>query len=202
MENGELKILIFFIPFLLFASVKEEIIKFYKSHYPTIEIEKIISNKPFPKHYKKIDFKLVNCKLPSSTLIIDGKYYFYKIKATIKVFIARKVIRVNETIKPNVIEKSVNFKSFYSKPLTYISEDLIASKIISKNSIINESNTRIKPLILKDENVKVIIKSNNIEIYSTAKALQDGNIGDIIKIEINNKIFKAKVVDAGVVNIE
>jgi len=197
-----LRFLIFFIPFFLFASVKEEIIKFYKSHYPTIEIEKITSNKPFPKHYKKIDFKLANYKLPSSTLIIDGKYYFYTINAKIKVFVARKVIRVNETIKPNVIEKSINFRSFYSKPLTHIPNNLIASKIISKNGIINESNTRIKPLILKDENIKVIIKSNNIEIYSTAKALQDGNIGDIIRIEINNKIFKAKVVDEGIVNIE
>ena len=75
------KLIIFLFPLLLFASVKEEIIKFYKSHYPTIKIIKISSNKPFPKHYKKIDFKLANYKMPSSTLIIDGKYYFYKIKA-------------------------------------------------------------------------------------------------------------------------
>ena len=200
MKNG--KLFIIFFPFLLFASVKEEIIKFYKSHYPTIEIEKISSNKPFPKHYKKIDFKLANYKLPSSTLIIDGKYYFYKIKAKIKVFRAQNVIHVNEAIKPSVVQKFIQFKSFYSKPLTKINDDLIASKIISKNSVINESNTRIRPLILKGENVKVVVKSNNIEMYSNAIALQDGNIGDIITIEMNKKRFKAKIIGKNTVSIK
>ncbi|GAB6073446.1 flagellar basal body P-ring formation chaperone FlgA [Nautilia lithotrophica] len=187
------KLFIIFFPFFLFASVNEEIIKFYKKHYPSIEIFSIKTNKPFPKHYKKIDFKLANYKLPSSTLIIDGKYYFYTINAKIKVFIAQKVIRVNELIKPNVIEKSINFRSFYSKPLTNIPDNLIASKIISKNAVINESNTKIKPLILKGESVSVIFKDENIEIYSKGTALNDANINEMIKVKINSKTYTGKV---------
>ena len=194
MENVELKILIFFIPLFLFASIKQEIINFYKSHYPTIEIEKITSNKPFPRKYKNIDFKLANYKLPSSTLIIDGKYYFYRIKAKIKVYTANRVIKVNELILPNVSLKTITFKNFYSKPLIKIAPNLVASKIISKNTVINESNTKIRPLILKGENVNVIFKNHNIEIFAKGKALNDGNLNDIINIQINNKIYTGKVV--------
>ena len=201
MKNGKL-IIIFFIPFFLFASVKEEIIKFYKSHYPTIEIEKITSNKPFPKQYKNIDFKLVNYKLPSSTLIIDGKYYFYKIKAKIKVFTAQKIIKVNELIKPNVIFKYVEFKRFYSTPLTTLSDNLVASKVISKNSVIYETDTKIRPLILKGEYVNVIFKNSNIEIYAKGKALNEGNLDDIISVQINNKIYSGKVAKNGTVIIK
>jgi flagella basal body P-ring formation protein FlgA len=190
------------IPLFLFASVKKEIIKFYKSHYPTIEIEKIISNKPFPKKYKNIDFKLANYKMPSSTLIIDGKYYFYRIKAKIKVYTADKVIRVNELILPNVSLKSINFRNFYSTPLIKIAPNLVASKIISKGAVINKSNTKIRPLILKGENVNVIFEDPNIEIFAKGKALSDGNLNDIIKVQINNKIYTGKVVGNGNVLIQ
>jgi flagella basal body P-ring formation protein FlgA len=181
------------LPLFLFASVKQEIINFYKSHYPTIQIEKITSNKPFPKKYRHIDFKLADYKLPSSTLIIDGKYYFYNIKAFIKVYVAVNVIRVNQYILPNVEQKTIKFRNFYSPPLTEISPDLIASKIISKNSVINKSNTKIRPAILSGEQVNVIFEDKNIEIYAKGTARHDANIGDMEKVEINGKIYEGKV---------
>jgi len=103
---------------------------------------------------------------------------------------------------PYVVKKIVKFRYFYSKPLGKISPNLIASKIISKNSVINESNTKIAPAVLRGERVSVLIKSKNITISSSAKALRDGNIGDIIPIEMNRKIFNAKVTDKGVVTLE
>ncbi|WP_456480226.1 flagellar basal body P-ring formation chaperone FlgA [Nautilia sp.] len=184
-----MRIIVFFIPLFLFASVKKEIINFYKKHYPAIKIEKITSNRPFPEKYKHISFKLANYKLPSSTLIIDGKYYFYTIKAKIKVFTARKIIRVNEPIKPNVTLKLINFRTFYSKPLDKIPENLIASKIISKNSVINESNTKIRPLILKGETVNVVFENKNIEIFSKGEALNDANANETVKVKINAKTY-------------
>ena len=184
-----MKKILLLIPFFLYANVKNEIIKFYKSHYPTIQIITIKSNKPFPKHYKKISFKLANYKMPSSTLIIDNKYYFYKIKAKIAVFIADKIIYVNEPIKPNATQKLINFRNFYAPPITKIDDNLIASKIISKNSVITKNDVRIKPLILKGEEVSVIFEDKNIEIYSKGKALNDANCGDIVKVKIKSNIY-------------
>ena len=188
-----------FFPIFLFASINEEIINFYKRYYPTIEIKSIKFNKTPPKNYKKIDFKFVNYKLPSSSILIDGKYYYFRIDATIKVFIANKVIKVNEFIKPNVSLKSIKFKTFYSKPLTKIEDKLVASKIISKNSIINESNTKIKPTILKNEKVTVIFKNNSIEIYTSGVALNDANENEKVLVKVNNKTFKGIVKNAKVI---
>ena len=188
-----MKKLILLFPLFLFASVKEEIIKFYKSHYPTIKIIKISSDKPFPKHYKKIDFKLANYKMPSSTIKIDGKYYFYKIKAKIKVYIANRVIKINEPILGNAVFKYVNFRNFYSNPIYKLSSDLVASKIISKKAVINESNTKIKPAVISGENVNVIFQNNAIEVYAKGEALNEANIGDIVKVKINGKVYEGKV---------
>jgi len=182
-----------FFPIFLFASINEEIIKFYKNHYPTIEIKSIKFNKTPPKKYKKIDFKFVNYKLPFSNILIDGKYYYFRIDAIIKVFIANRVIKINEFIKPNVSLKDVKFKTFYSKPLAKIEDNLVASKIISKNSIINESNTKIKPAILKNEKVTVIFKNNSIEIYTSGIALNDANENEKILVKVNNKTFEGIV---------
>ena len=182
-----------FFPIFLFASINEEIIKFYKNHYPTIEIKSIKFNKTPPKKYKKIDFKFVNYKLPFSNILIDGKYYYFRIDAIIKVFIANRVIKINEFIKPNVSLKDEKFKTFYSKPLAKIEDNLVASKIISKNSIINESNTKIKPAILKNEKVTVIFKNNSIEIYTSGIALNDANENEKILVKVNNKTFEGIV---------
>jgi flagella basal body P-ring formation protein FlgA len=201
MKSKKFLISIFF-PLFLFASVKEEIINFYKRYYPTIEIISVKSNKPFPKHYKKIDFKLANYKIPSSTLIIDGKYYFYTINAKIKVFVSQRVIHVNERIKPNVILKTVPFRSFYSKPLDKIPDNLIASKIISKNAVINESNTKIKPLILKDSTVNVVFENTNIEIYAKGTALNDANANEPVRVKINAKTYTGTANENGEVVIK
>jgi flagella basal body P-ring formation protein FlgA len=187
--KSEKFLILIFLPLFLFASVKDEIINFYKKHYPAIEITSVKSNRPFPKHYKKTDFKLANYKLPSSTLIIDGKYYFYTIEANIGVWTATDVIRVNMPVLGNAVFKKIKFRTFYSKPLAKINSKLVASKIISKNAVINESNTKIRPLILRGQSVSVLFKDKNIEIYSKGTALNDANSGESVKVKISSKTY-------------
>ena len=156
-----------------------------------------------PKKYKTIKF-LFTPKNPYGNIKIDNKFYYIKINAKLPVFIATTIIKQNSPILENinVIKKEINFKRFYSKPLDKIKKDLIASKIISKNSIITTLNTKKAPLVLRGENVNVTIKSKNITITTTAKALKDGNIGDIINIEINRKIYKAIVINKNQVELK
>jgi flagella basal body P-ring formation protein FlgA len=191
MKNGKLFFLIF--PLLLFADAKQQLINFYKKYYPNIKIISIYTKKPFPKKYKKISFKLANPKSQSGNLIIDKKYYFYRINAKLKVLVANKVIKKNEEIFPNITQKEINFRNFYSPPLLKIKKNLIASKVISKNAVITKENTRVKPDILKNDTVNVIFKGNGIEIYSKGKALNDANQNDKIKVEINHKIYEGIV---------
>lgn len=196
------KWLLSILPFLLFADVKEKLTQFYKKHYPNIEIISIYTQKPFPKKYKTISFRLANPKSQSGNLIIDGKYYFYRINAKLKVYITNKVIKKNELIFPNVSKKEVKFRHFYSPPLIKINKNLIASKVISKNAVITKDNTRIKPAILKGDSVRVIFKGNGIEIYSKGKALNDANKGERIKVKIKNRIYDGIVNKNQIVEIK
>ena len=90
---------------------------------------------------------------------------------------------------------------FYS-PLVKDVKNLVATKIISKNEPITKNNSKPAPDIFKNQNVEVIINSNAIEIISSAIALENGNIGEFIKIKLNGKILNAKVIKKGVVEIE
>ncbi len=186
-------LLIFSFIFLYSNDIKNEIEKFYKKHYKTIIIEKITSNKPLPKKYSYVDFRLANYKLPSITLKIDKKYYFFKIKAKIGVFKATKTIYKNDYIKPNVIFRYIPFKHIYYPPLTKINDNLIATKIISKNNIITKNNSTIRPTILKGDNVNVLFTGENIEVYTQGVALNSANENEQIKVKIGSKIFKGIV---------
>lgn len=192
------KWIIIFLPFLLFASVKQKIISFYKKIYPEIIIKKIQITPPPPKKYK--NFKILfSPKTTSGNIKIDNQYYYVRIKAKIPVFVANSVIKTNQPIYNNVIKKIIPFKYFYSKPLFKITKNLVASNIISKNSVITKSNTKIAPDVFRDETITVLIISKDITIYAKAKALQDGYIGDIINIKFRKKIQKAKIIKKGTV---
>lgn len=191
--------LLFLFPLFLLADINKEIINFYKQYYPEIKIKKITIRPAPPKHYKKIKF-LLSPKRNFGNIQIDGKFYYLKIKAFIPVCITEHIIKTNQTIKCKF--KTIPFKNFYSKPLTNINSNIVASKIIAKNSIITQSNTKLKPDVFKNSSVSVIIKSKNITISAQAKALEDGYKGENIKILINKKIKTAKIIDKGVVEIK
>jgi len=196
-----MKISILFLPLFLLASINQEIISFYKKFYPKIIIKNIKIIPTPPKKYKT--FKIfINPKLTSGNIKINGKYFYVRIKALIPVFVTTELIKPNEKIKNKVILKEIPFRNFYAKPLYNIPSSLVASKIISKNAIINSLNTKKMPFVIKNSQVSVLIKSKDITITFFAKALQDGYKGDIINIIFKNKIKKAKVIKKGVVEIE
>ena len=197
----KLKIIIIFFPLFLFASINNKIISFYKKIYPQIEIKMIKLTPTPPKRYKNLKI-LINPKLTSGNIKIDGKYFYVKIKALMPVFVTTQIIRPNETIKNKVILKKISFRNFYAKPLRDINSSLVASKIISKNAIITNLNTKKMPLVTKNSTITVVIKSKSITITSFAKALEDGYKGDIINILFRKKIRKAKIIAKGEVEIE
>ncbi len=190
---------LFLIPLFLFADIKKEIISFYKKHYPNIEIQNIQIKPTPPKKYHFLKI-LLSPKRSFGNIKIDNKFYYVKIKALMPVCITTSVIKTNQEIKCKI--KKIPFRNFYSKPIINITPNIVASKIISKNSIINISNTKKRADVFKNSLVSVIIQSKNIIISSKAKAMQDGYKGDVIKILLNKKIKKAKVIAKGMVEIK
>ena len=200
MKSKKLIIFLFFFSFL-YANINKKIIKFYKSYYPNIEIKNIKIIPTPPKKYQRLKI-LLSPKRSFGNIQIDNKFYYVKIKAIIPVCIATSIIKTNEEIINKCKIQKITFRNFYSKPIININSDIVASKIISKNSIINKSNTKKKPFVFKNSTVSVIIQSKNIQITSQAKALEDGYKGDKIKILLNKKQQKAIVVDKGVVKVK
>ena len=185
----------------MFANINQTIINFYKSHYPTIKIEKITISPTPPKKYKNLKI-LFSYKSNAGNIKIDNKYYFVRIKALIDVYKAKRLIRQNEFIYNKVYKTTIPFKYFYSTPLSKITKNLIAKNIIAKNSIITTSNTTTAPIVFKDSLVNAIIKSKSIIISTQVKTLKNGNIGDIIPVKLKNKILKAKIIGKNLVEIE
>jgi flagella basal body P-ring formation protein FlgA len=144
---------------------------------------------------------MLNPKLSNGLIKIDNSYYSIKIDASILAYVADKTIKINEFIEPNVNLKEIKFRVFYS-PLVYNVKNLVAKQIISKNGVITKNNTKKAPDVFKNQSVQVIIKSPNIDIITSAVALNDGNVGEFIKIKLNNKILNAQIIKPGVVTIK
>ena len=201
MKTIKLKIIIFFFPLFLFASINGKIIYFYKKTYPKIEIKEIKIIPTPPKKFKTLKI-LINPKHTSGNIKINGRYFYVRIKALIPVFVTTQIIKPNEEIKEKIVLKKIPFRNFYARPLYKIPSSLVASKIISKDAIINVLNTKKMPLVIKNSLVSVIIKSKDITITSFAKALEDGYKNDIINILFRKEIRKAKIIAKGEVEIE
>jgi len=178
-----------FIPlFLIGGIIEDKITKIYKTTYPTIKIDKIILKNNNHK-ITNIDTSLINPKRASGSIKVGNYFVFYKIDATIKVLKSSKIINKNEAINNyNSTLQTIKFKNFYSYPLTTYPHK-IAKFYIPKNKIIYGYMVTTPNTINRGENINVISKSGGIEISFEAIALQNGKVGDKIKVKKDKQIL-------------
>jgi flagella basal body P-ring formation protein FlgA len=76
-------------------------------------------------------------------------------------------------------------------------ENLQALRHLRPGMILRYSYVREKPMVNKNKQVKLIYNKPGIVLESNAKALQDGNLGDVIKVQNTqtNKIINATVIE-------
>jgi len=179
-----------FLPFLLLAGIIENnISKVYKEIYPNIKIENIVIKNYHNQKIDSIDVSNINPKKNSGTIKINNHYIFYRLNAKIKVLKSTQTIN-----KDNLIDSSnskliwINFKNFYSYPLTTYTNK-VAKMYIPKNRIIYEYMLQDKNIINKGQIINIVSKSGGIEIIFKAKALQNAKAGDTIKVKKNKQIF-------------
>jgi len=185
---------IIFIPFLVFAGIIENnIAKIYKQTYPTIKIEKIIIHNYKNQKITSIDTSMINPKKESGNIKVNNFYIFYKIKAKLKVLKSTQTITKNEQLNnTNTILEYITFKNFYSYPLTHYSNK-VAKMYIPKRKIIYEYMVTTPNIINIGKTITIISKSGGIEVTFQAKALQNGKVGDTIKVKKDNQIFFVKI---------
>ena len=119
-----------------------------------------------------------------------------------KVLTATEDIQRGERIYP----WQVSLENLYMKrcPRQEIenTEELInyvALRTITKGSIIKKSLFKREPLVRRGEQVNVIFRRGNLEISFTGEALENGFLGDVIRVKSSNtgKILRGRVVSEG-----
>ncbi|MCF6436983.1 flagellar basal body P-ring formation chaperone FlgA [Pseudoalteromonas sp. MMG022] len=80
-------------------------------------------------------------------------------------------------------------------------DNLIVQRNLQAGQVLDENNTRIKPVVEQGEQLQFKMQQGALFITGKAKALGEGQVGDEINImlESSNQAIKAKIVQKGVV---
>lgn len=179
--------------------------QFYKQKYKNISIKKI-TIKPraylenMPKNYTvKIDpHSYLRAKNSVSIKTKNDRQIFfnYYVDATVNIYVTRKSIKRNSELSHlNCIKKSIILEKFRAMPIQNVENILRESKQhIQADKILTTKNTKHLNLVKRGTLINVTLKNKGIRISFSAKALQTGVYGDIIKVKQNNyKIIKVKI---------
>jgi flagella basal body P-ring formation protein FlgA len=119
----------------------------------------------------------------------------YEIDANIEVLVANRKIKRLESLNETDFEtKNIKFNHFFSLPV-YELDGLIAKQNISEGKILTKKLVKKKPLVFKGDILKAILIDGLLEVEIDAVALQNGNLGDIIRVRNQKgKVFRGKII--------
>ena len=123
-------------------------------------------------------------------------FFNYTIKASITIFVSRMKIRKDTELSViNVKQKRVILDKFRAIPYQEIEAGMYQAKHhISENEVITIRDISDLSLVRKKSEVSIDMDRDNIDISFSAKALQNGKLNDIIKVQKSNgKIIKVIV---------
>jgi flagella basal body P-ring formation protein FlgA len=132
-------------------------------------------------------------------------FFNYHIEATVSVLRARETIQKDEELSTiNTRKKSIILKKFYSIPIQHLpSGSLQAKHRIAKEKIITQRDVVALWYVRRGDTVSLTLKNQALFINMSAKALQNGRIGEYIQVRTRNgKKLKAKVVGKNRVEVQ
>jgi flagella basal body P-ring formation protein FlgA len=180
------------------SKIKNFIHNYYKKHYKKIDIQKIeveprgyIENLPqeYTTQIKSRNYLsksgILDIKTPENKKI----FFNYNIKATLLVYVAKTKIKKNTELSPlNTAKNSIILDKFKAKPIQEIAKGTLEAKHhIKKGSIITTRDIKGLSLVKKNSLINVYLHSKNMYINFSAKALDSGMLGDIIRVQKSDK---------------
>lgn len=120
------------------------------------------------------------------------------------VFIAKDDIPKGTRLSPEMFVKELRYSKVIPSDLLISEEDInsmLTSTNILKGTVLRRSLTRSVPVVLRDQEVLAIYREGNLLLEFKAKALENGEVGKIIRIRHGEKILRAKVVGKGKVEV-
>lgn len=129
-----------------------------------------------------------------------------KVQIKAKVLVAKKKINSKADIMPELVD--IVWKDVSEvQNLDFVRLDelkgLRAKRVIPEGTILTHDLLEPKPLVLRGQLVTVIYNKAGLEIRMVGKALKTGTLNELIPVrnEKSKKIFFAKVIDAGKVQL-
>lgn len=179
--------------------------EFYEKNYKNIEIEKIsitprsfmdVLPKEYTVHLKNRDFLSNSGVLHIKTSDNKKLFFDYEVKAYLSVFISKESIEKEMRISPlHYMPKKILLDKFRDRPLQSLEQtSMQAKRRIPKDTVLTVRDVELLDLVKKDSTITVSMSGEGMNIVFSAKALQDGKLDDIIKIQNSSqKILKARV---------
>ncbi|PAF48611.1 flagella basal body P-ring formation protein FlgA [Helicobacter sp. 13S00401-1] len=195
-------------------SIKEYIKDSYLSKYQNLHINEVTFSARSSldiEHIKILNMKLLSLSTNSGYLRLKYEYknsiledsLSYNIKASIEAFKAKRDIGMNENLSLDLLNESLipfSKGGLASKNLVLNS----ASKVfIQKDSIILDRMLKPAILVRINELATARTKIGGVVVESTVRALQNGAMGDIIKVKTldSNKILQGSVTGSNQIEI-
>jgi flagella basal body P-ring formation protein FlgA len=162
-----------------------------------------------PKGYSKMEinsekgFRLVKNYAYIPVKIYDKQNIVSNSLVTIRVKLYKTVLVSLRNINQNEILSAAKFNQKLEDVAAYADKIVKEENLVNKRSkvlvksgaiLINEMIEEI-PAVNKGDKVVVHAGKEAVDISVDAISRQDGCVGEVISVQANNKIFKAKVVD-------
>jgi len=187
--------------------IEQFVREYYKKHYPTMQINKILVTprfftKTLPENYSLSMQKKSFLRHHAIVILksYKGKEIFFDtfVTASLKILTTKKAMKRNEELSFfNTQTKTVHFDKFQALPLMQLQKGSLQAKhALRKEQLISIRDIRSLFLVRKGSNVNVSLYNSNMSISFSAKAIQNGCYGDIIQV-INHQGKKIKVIVTG-----
>lgn len=187
----------------------EEVLKVYLnkklSSYERIEFSIIQMPKDFRKveinneknlklvkNYAYVPVKIYDGKNNISLALITARVKLYK-----TVLVSKQKFNVNDILNESMFESrledvaSINGNLVETKDL-----HLYRSKgLIREGTILSKDLVELIPIINSGDKIVLHSGKNGVEVTLEAVTREDGLLGEVIRVQANNRIFKAKVID-------
>jgi flagella basal body P-ring formation protein FlgA len=193
-------------------AIEEAFLKKFQEASPLVMIDEkphISSKASLPSDFQR--YQLIGVTIPETTLKKNNgsfvaifkvgdkerKLYFsYEMNAKVMVFKAKRNL-LNGKILSNDDYESV-WLSLDDLParaiLHEMSQSIIVKNSVKEGQILTDFHLDVKKMLSKKESIKALFKEQGLVIEVQATLLEDGNVGDVVKIKTEQgKILNAKI---------
>ncbi len=191
----------------------------FHAAYPTMIIERI-DLKPATSLINKLaDYQVSDVTITKDTLrrakgnvmvtLQKGSkkrklYFKYRIHADITLYTAATSLQRERTITPETaVQTTIPFTMLYHRPVDESAfYHYVARRHIKAGSILSYDQLKKRRDIARNDTVTALIKDGGLVLSFQAKALQEGDVGDVIKIRKDyKKRFKARILSNTTVEV-